>query len=180
MRKRILIITAGLVALAGLGFGAAGLASASSSSGGFYVRNGDANHFVHWYASQPAGFYAVSVPAGTTVVAPAPLTATDPAAGETAATLAQDASVVATDTTVPLKWAGATPPAGTTIGSYTLRLRLQAATVWTPKTAGILVLHNVVTGLAANTSYDFQVQATYKDGTVGPWSNTVSVVTKSA
>ena len=179
MVRKILSGLAALAVVAGLGIYVSNFASASSSSGGLCAKNGT-RVVTYFPGGCPAGSFAISFPAGTTVVLPAPLTATDPSAGETAATLAQDPSVVATDTTVPLKWAGATPPSGTTIASYALRFRLQAATVWTPKSAAITVLHSVVTGLTPNTSYDFQVQALYKDSTVGPWSNTVSVTTKSA
>ncbi len=182
MKNRILAVVLGVALAAGAGFGAASLASASAASGGLYVQRTDKNHVTHWYASDPGGaYYAVTVPAGTAVVVPAPVTATDPGAGETAATLAQDASVVLTDTTVPLKWTGATPPLGATIDHYAVRQRLLSATsaAWSTVVTSTKVPHAVIASLAAYTAYDFQVQAVYPTG-VGPWSNTVSVTTRAA
>ena len=72
MLRKILSGLAALAVLAGLGFGAASLASASSSGGGFYVRGGDANHFVHWYASRPSGYYPVTGSGNLGVTAPTP------------------------------------------------------------------------------------------------------------
>ena len=177
MVRKILAALAGVALLGGLGFGAASLASASTSSSGLCAKNGTRS-VTYFPGGCPTGSFAISGP--VTVVAPAPVAATDPTAGETAATLSTDASIVATDTTVPLKWTGATPPLGSTIDHYTVRKRYASATATTWTTIGtVTVLHSVVAGLTAFTAYDFQVQAVYSSG-VGPWSNTVSVVTKAA
>ena len=179
MLRKILSGLAALAVVAGLGLYVSNFASASSSSGGLCAKNGT-RVVTYFPGGCPAGSFAISFPAGTTVVLPAPVTATDPTAGETAATLVQDASIVLTDTTVPLKWTGATPPNGETITSYTVRWRLASATspTWS-NLSSVTVLHQVVSGRTANTSYDFQVRANYISS-VGPWSNTVSVTTKSA
>ena len=72
MRNRILPIAVALIGMAGIAFGAAGLASASSGSGGLYVQKTDSHHFTHWFATDPgSAYYAVSLPSGTTIVAPA-------------------------------------------------------------------------------------------------------------
>ena len=178
-KARIVSIVAACATLLGLGFGAASLASASSSSG-LCATNG--TRVVRYFANCPAGTFPISFPAGTTVVVPPPVvTVVAPpvlAAGEAAAVLVKDSGVVLTSKTVPLAWSGATPPTGKTITGYSVQEKQANAVNW-----GSIVVSNkdatdyVVTGLKANTGYDFEVQAVYNDGTTGPWSNALPVTT---
>ncbi len=65
--------------------------------------------------------------------------------------------------TMPLSW---NVPAGTTPFTYTEQYSLHGANSWTP-TSGISGTSYTVTGLAASTSYDFEVDATNAYGTGG-------------
>ena len=108
--------------------------------------------------------YGIQVAAGIAAAAGAPGVPTGLAAG------------TATTTTMPLTWTAPTGGAAT----YTVQYAVHGTGTWTTATSTITVTNYTVTGLTANTSYDFQVAGANTLGTLGPYSTLVTKSTTQA
>jgi hypothetical protein len=80
----------------------------------------------------------------------------------------------ATSSTMALAWSA--PGTGGTPASYTVQFRVSGTSAWSTGSGAVAGLSFVLTGLAAATSYDFQVFAVNAGGT-GPASATVTAAT---
>ncbi len=83
----------------------------------------------------------------------------------------------ATASSLKLGWSA--PGSGGPPAGYTVQYRITGATVWATAGANVTALSDTVTGLAASTSYDFQVIAVNATGS-GPASATVTASTAAA
>ena len=86
----------------------------------------------------------------------------------------------ATATTARLKWSDAVADAGETITAYVVQYRLAGSTWGAAPGSPAASSPLTVVGLDANTGYEFRVQAEYRSGARGPWSNVLTVRTPSA
>jgi hypothetical protein len=82
-----------------------------------------------------------------------------------------------TPSTIALTWSA--PISGGAVGSYTVQYRVSGGSAWTIFVSGLSTTSETVTGLAAETAYDFQVSAMNSAGSGQP-STVASAITASA
>jgi Fibronectin type III domain len=82
-----------------------------------------------------------------------------------------------TTSSIVLTWSA--PSTGGAVSSYTVQYRVSGATAWTIFATGVAATSETVTGLAAGTSYDFQISAINAAGS-GQASTVASASTASA
>ena len=80
----------------------------------------------------------------------------------------------ATTSSLALNWSP--PSAGGAVSNYTVQYRIAGATIWSTYVAGLTTINTLVTGLAAGTTYDFQVYAV-NGGGAGPASTVANAST---
>lgn len=79
---------------------------------------------------------------------------------------------------IELSW-GVTGAGGFTLEDYEVQFRVTGTTPWISFSDGVSTnLTATVTGLTADTSYDFRGRAIYDTGTQGAWSETATGITK--
>lgn len=127
-------------------------------------------------SGQSAALRAVSYSGGTVVFATIPSAST----GTTVAMPGQVAGLSASNATtssITLNWSA--PTSGGPVTGYTVQFRMAGTTNWSTFVAGLVTTSTPVTGLAAATSYDFQVFGTNATG-AGPASIVVTRATAAA
>lgn len=128
-------------------------------------------------SGQTAALRTVSYSGGTVVFA------TISGAAGTGTTIAMPGQVISLSTASPttssiaLNWSA--PASGGSVTGYTVQFRVTGTTNWSTFVTGLVTTSASVTGLAAATSYDFQVFGTNASG-AGPASAAVTGTTAAA